>query len=231
VNPLQNELNSKIWGHVPRRIIAFEPSASSMIIKISFQRGDKAPKLNKGKYHASINNGRNLQDKPLKLNLGCGKNIKPKSEGWINLDRIKLADVDVVHDLNKFPYPFADNTFEEIYGSNILEHLDDLMRVMEELHRISKPNAKIVICVPYYHSEGAFRDPTHKQFFHYLTFDYFTEGMPLSYYSKARFEIIKKRTLPTFRIFKLIPDILRVPLSYFIPNLISFLIFELRVIK
>jgi hypothetical protein len=49
-----------------------------------------------------------------KLHLGCGTNIK---KDWINLDFVKLKGVEVVHDLNKFPYPFKDNTF----GDGFLE--------------------------------------------------------------------------------------------------------------
>lgn len=62
-----------------------------------------------------------------KLHLGCGEDIK---EGYINLDFLKMDGVDVVHNLNKFPYPFEDNQFDEVYASHILEHLDDLAKVM-----------------------------------------------------------------------------------------------------
>ena len=38
-----------------------------------------------------------------RLNIGCGKKNK---NGYINLDLLKLPNVDVVHDLNQFPWPF-----------------------------------------------------------------------------------------------------------------------------
>ncbi len=69
----------------------------------------------------------------MKLNLGCGKDIK---EGYINLDKWALGEVDVVHNLNLFPYPFKDNIFDEILCSHLLEHVNDLIKVMEELHRM-----------------------------------------------------------------------------------------------
>jgi predicted SAM-dependent methyltransferase len=57
----------------------------------------------------------------MKLNIGCGKKIL---EGYVNLDKIKLPGVDVVQDLNKYPWEFQDNTFDEIYADNVMEHLE-----------------------------------------------------------------------------------------------------------
>ena len=124
------------------------------------------------------------------LNLGCGTDIK---KGCVNLDIAKLPGVDVVWNIEKTPYPFKDNTFDEIICSHVLEHVSDLIKVMEELWRISKPGAKIIITVPHFSGYYAFVDPTHKRFFTYGTFDYFT-GVGLGeYYTQARFKITKKR--------------------------------------
>jgi SAM-dependent methyltransferase len=98
----------------------------------------------------------------MKLNLGCGQDIR---QGYVNLDIIKRDGVDVVHDLNSFPYPFADDSFDEIYTSHVLEHVDDVMRVLEELHRILAIGGTLIVKVPYYSSAGAFQDLTHKHFF------------------------------------------------------------------
>ncbi len=115
-------------------------------------------------------------------------------EGFIGVDRIKMEAVDVVHDMNVFPYPFADDSIEEAHLFNILEHLPDTIRVIEEIWRICKPGAVVRIGVPYYNSPGAFADPTHLRFFTESTFDYFTEDgaswlSAYNYYSHARFKI------------------------------------------
>ena len=65
-----------------------------------------------------------------KLNLGCGKDIK---KGYINIDQSKLDGVDVVHDLNKYPWPFPKNYFDEVYARDAIEHLKDIFKVMNEI--------------------------------------------------------------------------------------------------
>ena len=129
-----------------------------------------------------------------KLNLGCGINIEEES---INLDMIDLAGVDVVHDLNNFPYPFEDNTFNEVFADNVLEHLNDLQKPLKELHRICKKGAIIDIIVPLAPTMFAFRDPTHKLFFTYRTFEYFTEeAISLSHYIiKSKFKILSRKII------------------------------------
>lgn len=108
--------------------------------------------------------------KEIKLDIGCGAS---KRDGFIGVDQIALDGVDVVHNLNIIPYPFSDNYADEIVLDNVLEHLDDPIAVIHELHRISKKASKITIMVPYFRSFYATIDPTHKSFFGYYYFFYF----------------------------------------------------------
>ncbi len=82
-----------------------------------------------------------------KLNLGAGID---KKEGYINVDWSPLTQPDVVLDLNSFPYPFSDNTFELIEAFHLLEHLEKPFSVMRELHRILKPGGQLHIKVPHF---------------------------------------------------------------------------------
>jgi len=168
-----------------------------------------------------------------KLNLGCGKDIK---KGYINLDFMKQPGVDIVHNLNKFPWPFKDNEFDEVYASHVLEHVDDLIKTMEEIRRISKPEAKIKIRAPHFSCGVSYRDPTHKRLFSYFTFDYFEKGE----YNLPRFKISKKKlnfTRLSFTFFNpivnpfinLSPSIYERFLCWIFPC--SEVLFELRVIK
>jgi SAM-dependent methyltransferase len=70
---------------------------------------------------------------------------------------------------------------------DVLEHVDDTLATMEEIHRVCAPGAKVHIIVPHFSSNGAFTDPTHKRFFSALTFDYFTDGHPQNFYTRCRF--------------------------------------------
>lgn len=110
-------------------------------------------------------------NQPIKvLDLGCGNK---KRHGAIGVDFNDRTAADVIHNLNSFPYPFEDSSFDEIYLDNTLEHLDDVMRVMEEVYRICKPGGIVKVIVPYFRSFWAFIDPTHKHFFTVDSFAYF----------------------------------------------------------
>jgi len=126
----------------------------------------------------------------LRLNLGCGTDIK---NDYIDLDIVALNGIDLVADLAKAPYPFKNDVFDEILMWHVLEHLPDIVITMEELHRISKPGCNVHIAVPYWNSYGAVVDPTHKSFFHHKTFDYFDLSKKLNqskdYYTKTKFKI------------------------------------------
>jgi predicted SAM-dependent methyltransferase len=80
----------------------------------------------------------------MKLNFGCGNDYM---KGWVNVDVKEDCPVDVIWDLNKFPYPFKNNTFDEVLISYVLEYLDNPIKVLKEIIRISKNKAKITIIV------------------------------------------------------------------------------------
>lgn len=126
------------------------------------------------------------------LNLASGQDRK---RGYINADILDLPGVDVVTNLNQFPWPFKKNEFNHIFCDNGLEHLDDLVKTMEEIHRISRNHALVEIIVPYYSSHNSFKDPTHRHFFSMETFDYFTDSFAYNFYTKARFRIKSRRLL------------------------------------
>lgn len=125
------------------------------------------------------------------INIGCGKSRIP---GSIGMDRAEIPDfVDVVHDLDNVPYPFDRNYADEIHFYHVLEHLDNPVEKLEEIHRILKPGGLLFMRVPHFSSNGAFTDITHKRPFSYFSFDVFEEGAYHDYYSSVRFEILEKK--------------------------------------
>jgi SAM-dependent methyltransferase len=125
------------------------------------------------------------------LDIGCGNRKIP---GAVGLDRNPGSQAEVIHDLDVFPYPFEDNRFDRIYGLDVLEHLGDVIRVMEELHRLGKPGARVFLRVPHFTSTQAYGDPTHRHFFNTQSLDYFCGGFPeYEFYTQARFKKVRVR--------------------------------------
>jgi SAM-dependent methyltransferase len=124
-----------------------------------------------------------------KLNLGCG--MRP-IVGAINVDRVDAAPADIHHDLNSIPYPLPDSHFDEVHCIDVLEHLDDLVAVMEEIHRVSRPGCKVSIVVPHFSCANSFTDPTHRHHLGYFSFDYFTNDTQLGFYTNCRYRYIER---------------------------------------
>lgn len=122
-----------------------------------------------------------------KLNIGCGRK---KKDGFLGVDILELPGVDIVHDLNVFPYPFSDSEIDEIFMDQCLEHMTDPVAVIKEIYRISKNGAKITIGVPYFRSFYSIIDPTHRNFFSAYYFDYF-DPTALFYEKYSYFKDIK----------------------------------------
>jgi SAM-dependent methyltransferase len=107
------------------------------------------------------------------LEVGCGP---AKSPGAVGLDKLDLPGVDIVHDIERVPWPVPDGSFDVVRCEHVLEHVDDICAVMDELHRVTRPGGRVEIVVPYFARYSAFKDPTHRRFCTYETFNYFVEG-------------------------------------------------------
>ena len=124
---------------------------------------------------------------PAVLNLGAGKKI---FGGCVNHDCRPRPGIDVVHDLNDYPWPWETNTFHKIVAHHVLEHLWDRLKTLEELWRIARPFATIDILVPDAAHPEMWKDPTHRSAWRLGTLDYFVEGHGFNFYTDARFELI-----------------------------------------
>jgi predicted SAM-dependent methyltransferase len=105
------------------------------------------------------------------LDVGCGMNKQP---GAVGVDRNPVSRADVLCDLNRTPYPFADNTFDRVLALHVIEHVDDVIGTMEEFHRLARPGGTVRIVTPHY-TDFSYFGPDHGGF---------------GYYSKARFREI-----------------------------------------
>ena len=109
-----------------------------------------------------------------KLEVGCGDN---KRVGYIGMDIVPLDGVDIVHDMNKIPWPFDQNEFEEIIFDDVLEHSKNFLGILEEIYRVGKNGCAIKISVPHYSSDNMYADPTHTMFFSSRSFNYFDKSL------------------------------------------------------
>lgn len=100
-------------------------------------------------------------NKLIKLNLACGEIRLP---GFIGVDIAKTKATDMIYDLTQTPWPWDDNSCDEIFCSHFFEHLTGLQRIafMQEAWRILTPGSGIKIICPYYSSMRAVQDPTHQ---------------------------------------------------------------------
>lgn len=93
-----------------------------------------------------------------KANLGCGDDYR---EDYLNVDIDEHHTIDFSWDLNDRPWPWPDNSFEKVVMHNVLEHLDDQLATLEEIHRITRQGGTVIISGPHWNSPGAWIDPTH----------------------------------------------------------------------
>ena len=122
-----------------------------------------------------------------KLNLGCGKDYR---EDCVNVDGSDNVKKDVKHDLNEYPWPFKDNELDVVYCMDVIEHLEKPTKAMEELHRICKNRARVIIRSPHFSSQVAYSDLQHFKPFSVQIFNDYTGKSEHSYESNVVFNIV-----------------------------------------
>src|SRR4051794_15351138 len=125
------------------------------------------------------------------LDVGCGVNKYP---GAIGIDRIRGTAADVLCDLDQIPYPFADASFDQVRAVHVIEHVDDVIRTVEEFHRLLRNGGTVYIATPHYTDFSSFCDPTHKWHLNSYSLRYFgQDNAGFGYYSGCRFREISVR--------------------------------------
>lgn len=105
----------------------------------------------------------------------CGRFNKP--EGYLSVD---LKDADINADLNE-RWPFEDSSIGVVRAFDALEHLDNIVFTMSEIHRVLMPGGYLLSQTPSTSGFGAFQDPTHKSFLNRNSFYYYTRAEQAQY--------------------------------------------------
>ncbi len=100
----------------------------------------------------------------IKLNLGSGP---VRKEGFISVDKF-FDGADQKVDLEVFPWPWEDGSVDAVYMSHYLEHVENVTKVAQEVHRILKTGGTWEVRVPHAWSMTAYQ-PDHR---HQMTLAY-----------------------------------------------------------
>ncbi len=120
-----------------------------------------------------------------RLNIGSGTDYR---EGWDNIDYNKEYHPEIIWDLTKMPWPIEDSTYDEIAMIHVLEHFHDPILIVNEIYRISKNGAKVLIKVPHHSSHFSKGDLTHHHQFSTREFTHFQYD-EIYYNSSTRFKV------------------------------------------
>jgi SAM-dependent methyltransferase len=120
------------------------------------------------------------------LDVGCGS---AKTPGSIGLDISPNTGADIVHDLDSLPYPIEHASFDQILLQDVIEHVQEPIRVFEELHRIARPRARIQLRTPHFSSILAYGDPTHRHYFSTIAIRSLAEPR-FVHYTDVRFRVV-----------------------------------------
>lgn len=126
------------------------------------------------------------------LEFGCGRKAR---KDRITIDILDLPEADIVTSLEEGLTFLPDNSVDEIHSTSFFEHIDNFEFLMKEVHRVLKRSGIVSIFVPHFSNPYYYSDSTHKRFFGYYTFYYFTSDQSKikrkvpSFYDNPKFKI------------------------------------------
>lgn len=108
---------------------------------------------------------------PDRLHLGCGDRYL---DGYHNVDAEETVDPDEVVNLDDHPWPWPADSFAEIRGEHVFEHLGDVEAALRECKRLLEPGGALVMVWPM--GVNARADPSHKHEWTWQTPEFYTDS-------------------------------------------------------
>lgn len=123
---------------------------------------------------------------PIRLNLGCGKSWKKIKPTYVGLDIVDYGQP-IVWDMES-GLPLPDDSCRDIFSSHVLEHLGDLIGVMNECWRVLMKGGIFHIVVPHKENEKALV-PSHVRMFDRWSWDFFQYESYAEEYNSRLWEV------------------------------------------
>lgn len=85
------------------------------------------------------------------LDIGCGNKPYKKfleCTEYVGLDTDEKVSPDIVGDVTNLP--FEDETFDSILCTEVLEHIPDITKALQEMYRVLRKDGNIYLTVPMY---------------------------------------------------------------------------------
>ena len=134
----------------------------------------------------------------IQLNLGCGSRKLP---GYVNIDIRHDVKPDVILNVERYGLSdWEDNSVDKVRAWDFLEHIRrrKVVMVIEEIWRVLKPGGVLEHNTPSTDGRGAFQDPTHRSYWNYNSWMYFTiPAYRAQIETKANFRIIETKDILT----------------------------------
>lgn len=129
----------------------------------------------------------------ISLDIGCGP--KPISKCF-GVDRMLFPNLDIQADLNQPLDDLPDSCVQKIFSYHTLEHVENVVGLIEEFYRILCPGGTLDVYVPHFSNPYYYSDITHRQPFGLYSMYYFVDEKDQpsrkvpTFYSDARFRVL-----------------------------------------
>ncbi len=130
---------------------------------------------------------RGRKDEIIKLDLNGSLNSQ---HGFINIDYVDAKNVDIVFDLQKYPWPLPKEVATLVMAGGVIGHINKenfgFIRFMDEIWKVLKIDGQLLISTPYGGSAGFWADPTNVNGCTEHTWNYFDPLSPTGLYKRYK---------------------------------------------
>jgi len=104
--------------------------------------------------------------------MGLTQRADPNCDIYSNLDEVWYDD-EFYEDKPPKVIPLPDECVHEIHANQVMEHIHNIIPLMNDCYRVLVPGGFVHICVPYYLGPHAWGDPTHVRAYSETSFQYY----------------------------------------------------------